>query len=70
MNTEKKSSELVAAVARHAETLRSLLRRNPNARDQDAIRSILEAHEGCTNAREEEIQREVIEQHVKRERPH
>jgi hypothetical protein len=56
----KKAMALVAAVEEHAQTLRSVFRRNVGARDQDAIRSILEAHEGYIMAREEElVQREI-----------
>jgi hypothetical protein len=65
--TEKKTTAVVAAVAKHAETLRSLLRRNPGARDQDAIRSILEAHEGYVKACELGlIHREVMKGRLKR----
>jgi hypothetical protein len=58
--TGKKAMALVAAVEEHAQTLRSVLRRNAGARHQDAIRSILEAHEGYIMACEEElVQREI-----------
>jgi hypothetical protein len=57
---EKKTTALVEAVERHAQTLRSLIRRTPAAKDQNAIRSILEAHEGYVMACEEVlVQREI-----------
>jgi hypothetical protein len=57
---EKKTTAVVEAVERHAQTLRSLILRTPAAKDQNAIRSILEAYEGYTKACEEElIQREI-----------
>lgn len=56
----KRAMVVVAAVEEHAETLRRVLRRNTGAREQAAIRTILEAHEGYTMAREEElVQREI-----------
>jgi hypothetical protein len=58
--TETKTTALVATVGKHAQTLRSLLRRNLGAKDQDAIRSILEAHEGYIKACEEELIERVL----------
>lgn len=58
--TGKKAMVVVATVGKYAQALRSVLRRNAGARDQDAIRSILEAHEGYVMACEEElVQREI-----------
>jgi len=57
---EKKTTALVVAIERHAQTLRRLIRRTPAAKDQNAIRSILEAYEGYVMACEEAlVQREI-----------
>jgi hypothetical protein len=64
--SEKKTKALAEAVGKHAETLRSLLRRNAAARDQNAIRCILEAHEGYIKAYEGElIQREITRRRLR-----
>ena len=66
MESEKKAMALAAAVGSHTETLRSLPRRNTGARDQNALRSILEAHERYTTAYEEEVVQREIAKHRSR----
>jgi hypothetical protein len=64
--TGKKAIAVATAVGTHAEVLRRLLQRNTSARDQNSIRSILEAHEGYIKAREGElIQREITKVRVR-----
>lgn len=60
LEAQTKAMALAVIVGEHAETLRRLIKRNTGARDQNALRSILEAHEGYTTACEENlIQREI-----------
>ena len=60
---------LAAAVGSHTETLRSLLRRNTGARDQNALRSILDAYERYISAYEEEVvQREIAKRRSRNDR--
>ena len=69
MESEKKAMELAAAVGSHTETLRSLLRRNTGARDQNALRSILDAYERYISAYEEEVvQREIAKRRSRNDR--
>jgi len=69
MESEKKAMALAAAVGSHTETLRSLLRRNTGARDQNALRGILDAYERYIAAYEEEVvQREIAKRRSRNDR--
>ena len=70
MDTETKAMALVAAIETHAQTLRSLIGRSVRTKDQNALRSVLEAHEGYIKACEEElIQRELTKRRSVRNKP-
>jgi hypothetical protein len=66
IESAKKAAALVAAVGKHAEALRRLMVRNGTSKDHNAVRSILEAHEGYIMACEAElVHREIAKQRLR-----
>jgi hypothetical protein len=60
LKSENKAMALARTVGEQAQALRSLLRRNPGPKAGNAIRRILEAHEGYIAACEDEqVQRKI-----------
>jgi hypothetical protein len=62
---EKRAIGVTRSVGEHAGALRGLLRRNSGPKAQNALRSILEAHEGYVAACEDAVvRREIKDRHL------